>query len=81
MDQSLHSEHLTLLSHFVFLHAKQILCLSYFRVLMRFLQRGHERGVASAETSDCDVEGDAEVVGGLEEDILSIVEVVEPAKV
>ena len=41
---------------------------------MRFLQLGHEHGVASAEMSACDVEGEAEVTGGVEEDILSVVE-------
>ena len=67
--QSLHSGHLFLLSHFVSLHDKQILCLSYFKVLILFLQRGHERGVTSEGTSAC-VAG-AEEVEGVLEDILS----------
>ena len=71
MDQSLHSVHLTFTSHLVSLHPIQIVCLSYLKVLMRFLQLGQERGAASAEMSVCDVEGAAEVTGGVEEDILS----------
>ena len=74
VDQSLHSVHLTFTSHLVSLHSMQTVCLSYFIVLIRFLQLGHDRGAASVEASDCDVEGAAEVTGGVEEDILSYVE-------
>ena len=68
-DHSLHSEHLSFMSYLVSLQPMQIVCLSYFIVLIRFFQLGHDRGAASVSTSVLEVEGAEVEAGGMLEDI------------